>query len=84
MIRNQKLLVEYIREIPALRSGTDGPKAKYQRVLELDEREGRVLLGKDQPESQFWGGFAALGWNVPDDFDDCDGEIADLFEGRIQ
>jgi len=60
------------------------PKPSTSQVLELDEREGRVLSGKSLAQSQFLGCFAAFGWHVPDDFDDCDGEIADLFEGCTQ
>lgn len=84
MTPDKKQVAEYTRNIPALRSGTDGPKAKYLQVLKLDEKEGRAIPGLNQPGTGSLGCFASLGWHVPDNFDDTDDEIADLFEGTAK
>ncbi len=78
----EDLDIEYQRGIPELRPGTARPKAKILGVLELDRREGRPTRGRRGVPPRFFGCFAHLGWKVPDDFDEPDEEIADLFEGK--
>lgn len=77
----QELDIEYVRGIPELRPGTARPKTKVLAALALDRREGRPTHGRRGAPATFFGCSAHLGWKVPDDFDDPNDQIADLFEG---